>query len=485
MNNTSLLLLLCFLLSTVTSAHPTATPKPSTSAKSDIIRDNTFDEPDNIDYQLHTLNSIKVGAFLLRDGGAGGDSDGEDTVLETLEMNISGASNLKYLDVKFPIGLGSGTSTQSVTINGNTATITFAAFFPTALDEKTRPLELLATFDENTVTDNQQLQITVTSASVVSTINSSTFATPDAGGAATSIIGDNNRIEVTSDRLQFGQGPSDVQVLTAMSPAVTVEAVDGNGRLDLDATPVITMAANGSSFSTGAAQTAISAIDGIATFSQLIFDAATTGVTLSATGGALTGTSNSPPFDVTTSAPLPIILTGFQARVAHNQVVLQWATETELRNDYMALERSEDGRSFREIARLPGQGTTQHPQAYRYHDRGPLPGLNYYRLRQVDFDDQTTFYGPVKALLPEARPQLQAWPTVARSVVTVRYPAPLPAGATLQLYNEAGQLLREQHYPASTAGQLILPLSGLPDGPYILNLKGADQPAATKIVKQR
>lgn len=485
MNNTSLPLLLCFLLSTATLAHRPAPPPLPLSANSDIIRDNTFDEPDNIDYGSHTMSSIKVGAFLLRDGGAGGDADMASTWLQNLELTISGADNLKTIEIRYFSLSQTMPTTRTGDISGNVATFTFLLSSPLiASDNSATELEILVQFDETSVVDNSQLEFTVTAASIIPNINSSDFAAPDAGGASTSTTGDDNRIEVTADRLQFGQGPSDVQVLTAISPAVTVEAVDGNGRLDLDASPVVTIDANGSSFSAGTAQTASSATDGVATFSQLIFDAAATGVTLSASGGGLTGTGNSPPFDVTTSAPLPIVLTDFQAEVAHQQVVLQWLTETELHNDYMALERSEDGRAFREIARLSGRGTTQQPQAYRYYDRAPSPGLNYYRLRQVDFDGQTTFYGPVTARLPASQPQLHAWPTIAHSVVTVRYPAPLPAGAALQLYNEAGQLLKEWPYPAARANQWTLSLAGLPDGPYILNLKGAGRPVTAKIVKQ-
>lgn len=91
------------------------------------------------------------------------------------------------------------------------------------------------------------------------------------------------------------------------------------------------------------------------------------------------------------AAALPIELLDFKAVPNDKTVVLQWQTASELNNDYMAVERSADGRNFTEIGRLAGLLESQEIQQYELEDSQPLNGTNYYRLRQVDTDGTTTY----------------------------------------------------------------------------------------------
>ncbi|TXB60608.1 lamin tail domain-containing protein [Phaeodactylibacter luteus] len=168
---------------------------------------------------------------------------------------------------------------------------------------------------------------------------------------------------------------------------------------------------------------------------------------------------------VANGAPLPIALEFFTARAAEGQALLAWRTATELNNGYIAIERSGDGRSFTEIGRLNGAGTTQEPQNYRFTDRQPLPGANYYRLRQADFDGQVAYHGPV-GLTFEAQGApagITASPTVTQGAAEVRISHSGPG--TLYLFNSSGQLL--QQWPTA-AQPLQVDLSQQPAGVFVL-----------------
>src|SRR5690606_21541103 len=94
----------------------------------------------------------------------------------------------------------------------------------------------------------------------------------------------------------------------------------------------------------------------------------------------------------TVSGAAPVELTRFEARrTGDSQVLLSWETDSEKDNDYFAIERSGNGSDFGTIGKAPGKGTSQDKQQYRYTDGDPLPGINYYRLRQVDFDGKTDY----------------------------------------------------------------------------------------------
>ncbi len=183
-------------------------------------------------------------------------------------------------------------------------------------------------------------------------------------------------------------------------------------------------------------------------------------------------------------APLPITLTTFTATPRGKEALLQWATEVELNNDYMAIEHSPDGRRYTEIGRVLGAGTTQEPQDYSFVHEAPAPGLNYYRLRQVDFDGQHAYHGPVSLRMevPTAGPQLTAFPTIAQDAVTVQYEGDLRPAATLEVYSLEGRLWHTHRWEEKSTGQTILPTAQLPPGVYILRLAGTGKVA--RFIKQ-
>ncbi len=85
-------------------------------------------------------------------------------------------------------------------------------------------------------------------------------------------------------------------------------------------------------------------------------------------------------------SPLPVELTAFYARLSENNVTLHWKTASELNNKGFEVERSADSRQWSRLTFVPGNGTTHAEQSYHYTDTNPVSGINYYRLRQVDFD---------------------------------------------------------------------------------------------------
>lgn len=93
---------------------------------------------------------------------------------------------------------------------------------------------------------------------------------------------------------------------------------------------------------------------------------------------------------ITVKAILPVTLTAFTADLIRCNTYIHWTTATEQNNDYFAIEHSRDGVSFEVLEYVSGQGTTNVEQHYQLIHRNP-DRLNYYRLRQVDFDGTTTF----------------------------------------------------------------------------------------------
>ena len=87
------------------------------------------------------------------------------------------------------------------------------------------------------------------------------------------------------------------------------------------------------------------------------------------------------------SVVLPITLLSFTGKSLTNTTnLLEWITSTEINNDYFTLERSSDAQNFSAIGIVNGAGNSNISLNYNFIDDSPLKGINYYRLKQTDFD---------------------------------------------------------------------------------------------------
>jgi hypothetical protein len=89
----------------------------------------------------------------------------------------------------------------------------------------------------------------------------------------------------------------------------------------------------------------------------------------------------------------------FTASTENDDVTLSWATATETNFDKFIIEKSLDAQLFNEIGNLNGAGTSVTRRNYSFKDPYPTIGKAYYRLKLVDFDGYTEYYGMVMAEL--------------------------------------------------------------------------------------
>ncbi len=187
-------------------------------------------------------------------------------------------------------------------------------------------------------------------------------------------------------------------------------------------------------------------------------------------GNGVTGSNQDLIFDdivVTTnpSAFLPVALSAFTARPSAGHNLLQWSTATELNNSHFEIERSSDGRVWSAVGRVAGAGTVQEPRDYQFSDEAVQPGRTYYRLRQVDFDGQYEYHGPVQVVRSSAGTvKVRVFPNPAADWLEVAADGQQPFHA-LQLMDMSGRQV--SYWPSARAGQR-LSLEGVSPGVYQL-----------------
>lgn len=109
------------------------------------------------------------------------------------------------------------------------------------------------------------------------------------------------------------------------------------------------------------------------------------GYNLTLDGYYTIGTKNYP------VSPLPIELLNFNAIMNNGKVDLTWETATETNNDHFTIERSKDGITFETVSVIQGAGSSTFIRNYADQDQNPYSGISYYRLKQTDFNGQSSY----------------------------------------------------------------------------------------------
>ena len=92
---------------------------------------------------------------------------------------------------------------------------------------------------------------------------------------------------------------------------------------------------------------------------------------------------------------LPIELLNFNVIQNKDFNNIKWSCATEINNNYFILERSLDGINFYDLIKLNGAGNSVNTTNYSYNDFTFEHTINYYRLKQVDFNGEFKYFNIV------------------------------------------------------------------------------------------
>lgn len=174
---------------------------------------------------------------------------------------------------------------------------------------------------------------------------------------------------------------------------------------------------------------------------------------------------------------LPVLMKGFTAERATVGNELRWETTSELNNEGFVVQRSDHPKAgFTDIAFVAAASKEGRGANYAYLDATAASERTwYYRLVQRDFDGVTTPSDIRK--VDQGDHRVVVFPNPVRNALSVQ----LTAGANLELFNTAGQLLLRRFVTGSTD----LDLGELIPGVYLLKTILEDGTSQTiRVVKQ-
>jgi uncharacterized repeat protein (TIGR01451 family) len=176
---------------------------------------------------------------------------------------------------------------------------------------------------------------------------------------------------------------------------------------------------------------------------------------------------------------LPVNWLFFQGENWENKVKLQWATAMEKDNKRFIVQKSYDARSWSDIDKVIGQGTTDQQTFYESWDKNPTPGPNYYRLIQEDLDSKINFSDVIRVdFVPGWRISVYPNPHRERFLIESNDLEALQ----IKLFDLSGKEL-PIHTIINSRSSYSVDTSGISKGVYLLQVVGGNINYKKKILK--
>lgn len=180
---------------------------------------------------------------------------------------------------------------------------------------------------------------------------------------------------------------------------------------------------------------------------------------------------------------LPVTYLFFKGSNNGKTNMLNWTTASEINNDGFDVEYSRDGIHFSSLGFVNGAGNATSENSYQFIHERPSEGVNYYRLKQVDFDGKVEYSAILKINNgKDGKPGLRIDSQSEAELSYSLYGSDLPPAA-LGVFDNLGRTMLSHTYNAASSG--TLDISSLAPGVYYLRAVSGDGfVTVTKWVKQ-
>ncbi|MFH0895911.1 MAG: T9SS type A sorting domain-containing protein [Bacteroidota bacterium] len=181
--------------------------------------------------------------------------------------------------------------------------------------------------------------------------------------------------------------------------------------------------------------------------------------------------------------PLPVELLSFNATRDGQDVFLKWVTASEINNDFFTVERSSDGESFEIIGIISGSGNSNNVLEYSMHDINPLSGINYYRLKQTDFDGKFSYSNVVSVSTEKNQGEAQFIANSVTSELELYLNLLTEDKISINIYDLSGKkMFTESIYSESGLRSFHLKLPAMSKGLYFGEVIGKNLTVKQKFI---
>lgn len=177
--------------------------------------------------------------------------------------------------------------------------------------------------------------------------------------------------------------------------------------------------------------------------------------------------------------PLPVELISFTARPENTFARLDWSTANELNNEGFEVQRLGENDEWEMIGFERGVGTSNQTNSYLFYDKSPRSGVNYYRLKQVDFDGKFEYSAIESVTFEDRKKQYAIFPNPTTSDF-VNLEVPIEDTEVI-IFDSQGKLIFEKRV---NSGLHQISLDGFPGGMYFVKFQNGKDTQIERLIIQ-
>ncbi len=185
------------------------------------------------------------------------------------------------------------------------------------------------------------------------------------------------------------------------------------------------------------------------------------------------------------STPLPLTFLKFSGRLNKDDALLSWETTNEVNSKHFIVERSTDARQFSAIGTIPALNISGNHH-YNFTDRHvtslELPVV-YYRLRQVDIDELTTF-SKIIAIAVQSQIAVMLYPNPVVNQANLSVNLQRTEQLNIKVIDNAGKIMHQstERFSAGTT-TVQVDVHSWPAGVYYFIISGNSMNRQVRFVK--
>lgn len=170
---------------------------------------------------------------------------------------------------------------------------------------------------------------------------------------------------------------------------------------------------------------------------------------------------------------LPVSLLSFNAKVSGDDVKLNWITASEKNNRGFELQKSTDGKLFVTIASIKGNGNTAQQSNYSYLDANAFnqSNKNYYRLKQIDFNNHFTYSNQVVASKQTDLNLVTVNPNPFSNELNISLPTNTNEEVDINITDVLGNNVLTQKATGNNGNIRLNNLENMPAGVYFISIR--------------
>jgi len=185
-------------------------------------------------------------------------------------------------------------------------------------------------------------------------------------------------------------------------------------------------------------------------------------------------------------AAMPVDLLDFTSYQSKDGIALLWITAIELNNEGFQIEISIDGKNWKEIGFVQGNGTIEEESNYNFNvaSKHLQLGRNYFRLQQRDFDGASEYSQTITAVWNKNDTQLVVFPNPAQDWIAAYLPKAFhnQQAVPYRIFDLTGREVTQGNFNTEYAG--VIEVSLLQTGSYLLFVGSNEETVVSRFVKQ-